>query len=87
MYFVLSGYNSIKKLNEIIKERKNKLRDAGIRFTWKRFFFIDNAMKEEIRMIKIQQDNDIPKSHREEMAQVKEIIITLQNRLKFLEDK
>jgi len=44
-------------------------------------------MKEEIRMIKIQQDNDIPKSHREEMKQVKEIIITLQNRLKFLEDK
>lgn len=84
---IYSGYNSIKKVNELFMQRKNKLRDAGIKFTWKRFFFIEDAMKEEVRMIKIQQDNEIPKSHREEMDQVKEIIITLQNRLKFLEEK
>ena len=39
---IISGIATIKKIRDFVKERLDKLNDAGLRFTWERFIFIDN---------------------------------------------
>jgi len=87
---IISCAVTIYKIRNFVKERVNKLKEAGLTITMKRLLFINTALKTEIEMTREEsEDYNTPMivNGNSKMKRFEEVIITMQKDIEFLKNK
>jgi len=85
---ILSGCITIWKIHKYVKNRLEKLKNAGLSFSLKRFIFLKKSIRKANEMNSMFSDDSQPilENHKQEIKRLEELIISLQNEIKTIKN-